>query len=258
MKKFNIKVNNSSEYWSSFDGELTVYGYLKWSESASQLLLDKIILFAWDYLCLSNKFGISLPVKSFKDINHLQKEFDLYIKEFNDFRYHNPIFFMQTENNNWLFPSYLFTNIEDQPEKIVCIDPIIKFNQIGDKRISHSSAMPLRVELNIGLKGIHLCYYLDNDIFNSWIDNKKTKRDPEIGGKDLWVDNSELAYLNTPRLNSFLRDLKKLCFEYGATEFEFENLGLNDFCEDGVMFSGEVIYYEDIVDMLKPHQRIVN
>ncbi len=102
-----------------------------------------------------------------------------------------------------------------------------------------------------------LICYIDNDIFNLWIDNKKTKRDPNIGGKGFWVDNSELAYLNTPRLNSFLRDLKKLCFDYGANKFEFENLGLNDFSEDGVLFDGEVIYYEDTVGLLMPHQKIV-
>jgi hypothetical protein len=258
MKKFDIKVNDSSEYWSDFEGELSIYGYLKWSELASKSLLDKIVFFAWDYYCLSQKFGIALPVKVFNDIRHLQMNFDLYKNEFNDFRYHNPMLFMQTEGKNWLFPSYLFVNTEGEPQKIVSIDPFIKLDQIGEKKISSSSSMPIRIELTIGLKETQLVYYLDNDIFNSWIDNKKTKRDPEIGGKDLWVDNSDLAYLNTPRLNSFLRDLKKLCFEYGATDFEFENLGLNDFCEDGVMFNGKVVYYEDIVELLEPHQRIVS
>ncbi len=254
MKKFDIRVNNSSVYWSDFEGETSVYGFIKWVNKESlELFFDKIVSFSWDYICLSTRMGIAMPVKLFESIDIFETEYNLYKSKYDDVRYHNPLLFMHTYNGAWVFPSILFTDINKSAERIVSIDSIVK---LKDLKNQYTNA-PVKVALDIGVNGVRLYYYLTNDIFNSWIDNKKTKGDPEIGGKGCWVDNSELAYLNTPRLNSFLRDLKKLCFEYGATEFEFEDLGLNDFCADGVLFNGEVVYYEDIVDILQPHQRIV-
>lgn len=253
MKK---KVENPSSYWSDFEGELSVYGYLKWQRFDS--MLENVTSFTWDYINLSKKFGIALPVRTFQSRFDFETEYLDYKVKFQDKRQHNPMFFIQNHGDNWLFPSVLFVSEKDEPKKVVCIEPLTEFEEVNGKRISNSSSMPLRVSLDIGTNGIQLSYYLDNDIFNSWIDNKKTKRDPNIGGKGFILDNSELAYLNTPRLNSFLRDLKALCFKYGATEFEFEDLGLNDFCEDGVMFDGEVVYYEDIVELLAPEHRIVS
>lgn len=257
MKRFDIKVNNSSYYWSGFEGELSVYGFIRWKGAESlELFFNKIVCFAWDYIFLSKKFGIAMPVKSFENIHHFVREYQIYKNKFDDVKYHNPLLFIHSLNDVWVFPSILFTEIEKQPEKIVCIEPILKLEEVKGKYISNSSSMPIKVGLDIGAREVQLFYYLDNDLFNLWIDNKKTKRDPNIGGRGLWVDNSELAYLNAPRLNSFLRDLKKLCFEYGATEFEFENLGLQDFSENGVLFDNEIVYYEDIYEILAPQHRL--
>ena len=35
-----------------------------------------------------------------------------------------------------------------------------------------------------------------------------------------------------------------------AIDFDFEDLGLNDFTENGVLFNDEVLFYEDIYDLL--------
>lgn len=102
--------------------------------------------------------------------------------------------------------------------------------------------------------GNHLSLHclIDNDIFCSEVDNKKVKRDPEIGGKRCWVDNRATTKLNVPRLNSFLRDLKALCIEFGANDFSFENTLDADpenpdyFTEKRVMIDGKYYYYEDI------------
>jgi hypothetical protein len=257
MKRFGIKVSNSSYYWSDFEGELCIYGFIRWKEAKSlKLFYNDIVQFAWDYIILSQKFGIAMSVRSFENIHHFESEYRTYKNKFNDVRNHNPLLFLHLLNNVWMFPSLLFTDLEKQPDKVICINPILKIEEIEGECISHSSSMPIKVGLDIGSKGIQLYYYLDNDLFNLFIDNKKTKRDPNIGGKGFWVDNSELAYLNTPRLNSFLRDLKKLCFQYGATEFEFENLGLKDFSENGILFDNEIVYYEDIYDMLPSKHQI--
>ncbi|KPH14715.1 hypothetical protein [Chryseobacterium sp. ERMR1:04] len=64
------------------------------------------------------------------------------------------------------------------------------------------------------------------------------------------IDNSETAYLNTPRFNSFLRDFIILCFEYGATDLEFDDLEYENISEQGILFGNEIVYYEDIYDLL--------
>lgn len=252
MKKKDIKVEASSDYWSDFEGELSVYGFFKWrGANCLSAFTDRIISFTWEYIKLSQKYGIAQPVKSFENIHHFEMEYMEYKSCFEDERKHNPMLFIQVLKNSWLFPSVLFVDVKKPPESIVCIDPWLRLEEVKGQKISHSSSMPLKVALDIGTGGIDLWYYLDNDIFNLGLENKKCR---EV---EYLVDNSDLAYLNTPRLNSFLRDLKKLCFEYGATDFEFENLGLDDFTEKGVLFNNEIVYYEDIVDILEPHQRIV-
>ena len=238
MKRFDVKVNDLARYWSDFEGDLSVYYHFVWDKFDSQTDLRNFIK---SYIKIAEKYKIAVPINTLDNLD-LQPVslYPLYKKE-----------------GYYYYPTYLFVSAKDKiAQKIISIDPLISMENSLKKSNSHGS-IPIRVELSMREDKLKLLCYIDNDVFNLWIDNKKTKQDPEIGGKNLWVDNSELAYLNTPRLNSFLRDLKSLCFKCGATEFEFENLGLNDFCEDGVMFNGKVVYYEDIVELLPPHQRIV-
>lgn len=234
----NIKVNNPSDYWCDFEGDLCVYYTYTWNEVP---LLDDQINFIREYIYIAEKYKIAIPINNLDVLNLETASF----------------YSLYERDGNYFYQSYLFLSIEDQvAQKIISVDPLITLENSKTKFSSHGS-IPIRVELMMREKETKLVCYIDNDIFNSWIDNKKTKQDPEIGVKGLWIDNSDLAYLNTPRLNSFLRDLKKLCFEYKANNFEFENIGLQDFSENGVLFDGEVIYYEDIVEILKPNQKIV-
>jgi len=39
--------------------------------------------------------------------------------------------------------------------------------------------------------------------------------------------------------------------------FEFEDLGLNDFSENGVLLDNELVYYEDIADILLAKHQIL-
>ena len=56
-------------------------------------------------------------------------------------------------------------------------------------------------------------------------------------------DNTELAMLNTPRLNGFLRDLRMLGDRYGGTWFFESNIQVVD--EHAIPINGEVLYYSD-------------
>lgn len=245
MKKIDIKVENSSKYWTDFEGELSVYYHLKWIDDNAKIkFINNEANFIKKYVSLSYKYGLVIPLNY--DEQNLPIEYQEYKlnNEAKGVSGSNLMYFMYKYNTNLVYPSKLFTSINDKaPKTIINIDPYTELEEI-EKVYLHYGGMPFRVELLKKETEIKILCYLDNDIFNLSLENKKC-RDFEYP-----IDNSDLAYLNTPRLNSFLRELKKLCFEFGANEFEFENLGLIDYSENGVLFSKEIIYYEDIYDML--------
>jgi hypothetical protein len=252
MGKHN-KVENSSKYWADFEGELSIYYHLKWTgESSVRKFISNELYFFKKYMSLAHKYGVVVPNCNEYNLFEAYQEYSLR-NETNGIKSNYFIYYMYDYNkNNLVYPTILFTDLnKKKPITIINIDPFTELKDIETVSVNFG-AVPLRVESWEKGTNFEIICYIDNDIFNLELYNKKTKYE-----FDNFVDNSELAYLNTPRLNSFLRDLKKLCFEYGATGFEFENLGLNDFCEDGVMFNGEVIYYEDVVDLLLPEHRIV-
>lgn len=237
MKKAStIKVEKSSNYWVDFEGDSSVYYHIKWNSKAAIEYFNKTYQeFIQRYIQLTNKFRLAITLN--KESNSALDEIllsNFYLKD-----------------NNYIYPSELFLDSNsEKADLLISIDPKLTLIESNKRESSHGS-IPLRVELLVRESEIKILCYIDNDIFNLSLDNKK------CAPFEYPIDNSDLAYLNTPRLNSFLRDLKKLCFEFGASDFEFEDLGLYDFCEDGVKFGEEVVYYEDIVEMLKPHQRIV-
>jgi hypothetical protein len=252
MRKYE-KVENSSKYWSDFEGELSAYYHLKWlGESSVNMFIINELEFIKKYVLLTHKYGFAIPINYNEE--NLFDEYEKYKlkNEVNGISGSNLMFYLYKFGNDLVYPSNFFIDLNNEEYKtIIQINPITELTNIETAHSKYGS-IPFTVEMFKKAEEIKLVCYLDNDIFNLWIDNKKTKDEFERP-----VDNSELAYLNTPRLNSFLRDLKKLCFEYGAIDFEFENLGLQDFSENGVLFNGEVIYYEDIVEILEPHQKIV-
>ncbi|MFH6990498.1 hypothetical protein ACHRVW_22395 [Flavobacterium collinsii] len=252
MKKYR-KVRKSSEYWTDFEAELSTYYHYRWlGKSCVGKFSINELDFIKKYVLLTYKYGFAIPINY--DEENLIIDFENYKlkNEANGIQGSNLMFYIYKYGDDLVYSSKLFTDLNDKEYKLVTqINPIIEHKDIETTRIGYGS-IPLRIELIKKSEEIEVVCYLDNDIFNLWIDNKKTKCEFENP-----IDNSELAYLNTPRLNSFLRDLKKLCFEYGANDFEFENLGLLDFSENGVLFDGEVVYYEDTVELLLPHQRIV-
>lgn len=241
-----IKVDNSSDYWIDFEGELSIYGFIHWKgEELTHMFWDKKIQFGWEYYYLSKKYGLACSVYPYDNIRDYEQMFTSYKNKFEDKREHNPILFMHVYKQMWAIPSYLFINLNEKPKRIVSANPIIELENL---KYRHPN-WPVKIALDIGFKTTTIYYYIDNDLFNLGLENKKCREFKYP------IDNSDLAYLNTPRLNSFIRDLKKLCFKYGATDFEFENLGLIDFTENGVLLDGEIIYYEDIYDILPDEHR---
>ncbi|WBX98251.1 hypothetical protein [Chryseobacterium gambrini] len=243
MKIFN-RVKNSSKYWGDFESEYSSYYYLRWiGEDELNKFINNELDFFKKYILLTNKYGFALPVNCNENnlVNSLALEKSKnqgYGKSSWYFMFH-----IYQVGDNLIYPSDLFIDLNDKSFKtIVNIDPIIELKD--DKAAHINYAPPVNIELREKNNKIELIFYLDNDVFNSGLENKKCFE------FEYPINNSDLAYLNTPRLNSFLRDLKILCFEFGASEFEFENLGLQDFNENGVFFNEEILFYEDIYDLL--------
>ncbi len=59
------------------------------------------------------------------------------------------------------------------------------------------------------------------------------------------IDNSILAFNNTPRLNSFIRDLKKLWIKKYHGKVEVTHSWKDITTEEGILLDGKIIYQED-------------
>jgi hypothetical protein len=231
--------NKPSDYWGDFEGDLSVYYHFVWNEPDSMAyFLSNEKEFAERFIYIAQKYGIAVPINGI----------DYFIASNCSF------YSLYEKGDKHFYPSDIFTNVEDEkPQRLISVDPLLSLSESELKSSSHGS-IPFRVEIFKRTKEIKVLCYLDNDIFNKRLYNKKVY---DLTKSTLSIDNSELAYLNTPRLNSYLRELKKLCAEFKMNVFEFEDLGLEDFSENGVLLGNEVIYYEDIVDILLPKHQIV-
>lgn len=246
MENNRQKVKNTSEFWIDYEGEKTVYFYYKWDSQESQKkLLFNEIEFLKKYVLLSFKYGILLPNSI--DLSNYENKIEEIVNQNKGTLPENWISF------NWLYlldgslanSSILFTQRNEKitSERILNIGLLRTFEQTLDE--GH------------GFYGypLHICFY-KNYIY-IYIDNNAFLLEIFDKNPDNIIDNSELAYLNSTRLNSFLRDFKKLCFEFGATTFEFENQFEFGFSEDGVLFGEEILNYEDVFDLLPEKHRYV-
>ncbi|MCO7224372.1 hypothetical protein [Pleionea sp. CnH1-48] len=148
------------------------------------------------------------------------------------------------------FPSTLFVKNKGKIEKKNIVDAprLIEVEDIGNESYSYFEE-PLCL---LHTKDC-MALYIKSDVFLQEFWNKKLKYSSNSELHTHYVDNSDLAYLNTPRFNSFLRDFKKLMRSYGGT---FSTDLLTEYTsESGILLGNEVVYYEDIVELIdKSHQ----
>jgi hypothetical protein len=251
MKK---QVPNPSNYWSDFESD-TVYYIFKWSGTTAQKTLEtreKDFLTA--FASLTFKYGIALP--HYNDLSEVDKWLDTlethvdmaYPENWIHFRF-NELYQSHDKLGN---SSILFVKNKDgiSRKRIVNLETLATFEETVDNP-GNGSAYPVHIDFfkdQITLR-------IQNDVFFTELDNKKTKSDESLGAKGNWVDNAELATLNTPRFNSFLNEFKILALQYGA-EFLFENYYDNEgepprfFTEEGILMEGEIVCYEDVMSVL--------
>ncbi|OVE55808.1 hypothetical protein B0E34_16465 [Chryseobacterium mucoviscidosis] len=221
----------SNKYWA--DGELFAsYGYyFNNIEQNIELFIDK-------YLSVAIKYGINLPSLvddcNTYDIQYLKEQ---YIK-----------------SDEILTRLLLRKSYSNKIEQYITISHMFLNDYNG-----HIKAMIYK-DLDFFIKIAHndeisvKSYYigLQTNAFFSEIEGYNQD------GNRIYVDNSELSFLNTTRLNSYIRDLTILMFEFGAEEFDFSNEydiydknGISELYEDIYLkIKGEVLFYEDIYDLL--------
>lgn len=235
------KINNTSEYWKEMDYDVSAFN-ISWNTKESQMFLEhKTSDFICSYILLTYKYGILLPhniteltnlKQVINEINVESESIDSSIwKKFN---------YLYSYNNNLLYHSLLFVQKGRYEkifaEKIVNADLLLTYEDILNMN-DNFYAEPATI---IFFKNYFFLTF-NADAFFDELSNDNA---------DILIDNSETAYLNTPRFNSFLRDFIILCFEYGATDVKFEKLHYENITEQGILFRNEIVYYEDIYDLL--------
>lgn len=242
-----LKVKNTSDFWYFHDE----YDFGEWyfPENKSNGK-DDFVQFMKSYISLTNKYGMLISLSNDKNyipdtgisglyetnckglyknlfISKLFIKIDneIVLKEIKDFRELNSI-----DNN-----------IED-----LGIDSIIK--NISNNSIKYQIPSSYIVVKTDALS--------EKISFNSTDELKYTDELLVRKGSLYGIDNSELAYLNTPRFNSFLRDLGKLYESFGSKiVFDSKNPETSEY---GILLGGDIVYYEDIVDILEEEYRIVD
>lgn len=237
----------SKNYW--IDIEVAIWGYL-WTNETKAFILNHRQKFLTKYISLCVKFGINVPVSILSGMTTEELAKTVLKSEmYNDWYFIHKLY-LHDNPKKLSFPDFLFYSFEG---KVIHgyfsgINPIVEFSEESSEGNSPNKIWSFSNEKNKSI-----LFYLDTDAFFSEISNRLTSFD-HIS----FYDNSLFSYLNTTRLNSYIRDLTYLMFEFGATELLFDNAiemlregEVSEYIQDIYLkVSGEVLFYEDIYDLL--------
>lgn len=242
-----MKVNNFEyNYWNYH--EMAAWGY--YFEDVTKVFNNEQE-FLTKYILLTFKYGINIP----QIITQHELDLDEYImflrKQMPKEKYIRwgsliGLMYFSKEVNTRIYNCFMYVkNKQDETTSYIHKDP------------SYPQLFQLFGSKNDNLYSFYL--ELNSDAFFSKLENSKIKN-PFSG---IIVDNSDLAYLNTPRLNSFIRDLSNLMVEFGASKMEFSNL--NEDCsiqeskfykDNYLLIENEVIFFEDISELYPDNLRL--
>lgn len=239
----NTEKIQSSNFWVDFESDTYELTYsLKLENNFKS---NSIISFYAEYISISNKYGIGMPWNNMELSKKKDNMTPLEMKSiFNGFFAYN--------NFTMYIPSNLFIykNNEIVVEEIIDTNSLTTLKDaIKTKKKFCHPPLSIRCFASDLFFGLQLS--ISNDVFFSKLDNSKTKAFFTEKTSSVQVDNSELAVLNTSRLNSYLRDLKQLCLSFGLSDFIYNNsydldgTNLPHFSENGVLVDNSLIFYED-------------
>lgn len=201
--------------------------------------IDFFELFKFKYHSISLKYGIN--VSYFDRRTDINEKDDISLNP-------NEIFgsmFYDSKNDVGGIPCYMY--IKDTDESIKLNLQNNRYSPLIDMRCFYVSKKDkYAISLNL-----YTCNFFPQYLM--W-DNSESK--------DILVDNSDLFYLNTTRYNSYIRELKRLFKNLNITDYNFAS-GINEFSKDHsihnkeelLKIGNEVIFYEDVYDLLKENER---
>ncbi len=245
----DLKVKNSSDYWYYHDEWDVAYWYFEGLKKGMEKDSEG---FFYKYLSLTRKYQILVPtVDLLKEELDIENLYEYYLSICDEHRstHLNWIYVV----NNIILPIALFVKIDGEivKKEVLDVNELVFLDEIG-LSVGKTFEGPINFSHYDDIGAIYIS--IQNDALFPSLSNRKVWNDFDNNS----IDNSELAYLNAPRFNSFLRDLKKLCVSYGGTlEFDIWD-EKESVSKHGILFDGEVIYYEDIVDLLEEKYRIVD
>lgn len=252
MKKKSIIVHDTSRYWYYNDEEDKVWWFF------NNFKIDSFFSeFYEKYYLLTKKYQILNTIKDYRSNDF-----------FLDRKINNLSCFYNLNNSGLIFPTSLFTQVNYTIEKknIIDVNKLLTLEDVknSSKYLQYYFDEPIRI-VEFGKKDNDMCInnihiFIRNDVFFSSLFNTRTYSSEDVNVELNGINNSELAYLNTPRFNSFFRDFKKLCISYGAEfSYEIEIYETEDLVSpEGIFLDKEIIYYEDIVEMLDEQYQIVD
>jgi hypothetical protein len=269
-----VRIKNVSQFWWSDDAEYMYWHFLWKNEEARTHVTNDQRTFLKTYISITHKYQILLPAIEFVIKDDI---LDGYLQSVK-LTFGNPkvipfhgLYDLDLvedaigEKIGYTYPSKIFVDNEKGEIRSEILIDVLHLNTVNE--LKRRGYEPVKIGFTSSSASMSIYVKVSSDclfpVLFPW--NGKVSQSirdgyrPEFYTKN--IDNSELAYLNTPRLNSFLRELKKLCLFYGG-EFTFENLIDEDpnkpswINENGILMNGEIIYYEDIIELLDEKYRV--
>lgn len=269
-----IRVRNVSHYWWGDDVDYMYWHFLwKTKEARSHVVNDRMA-FLKKYIAITHQYQMLLPAIEFvlkynALDDYLQSE-KLTAGDSGVIPFHG-LYDLDLaedvigEKIGHKYPSKIFVDNEKGEIRPEILTDIYHLNAVNN--LKRGGYEPVKVGFTFSSERISIYVKTSSDclfpILFPWNGkvSQAIKDGERVEFRQKNIDNSELAYLNTPRFNSFLRELKKLCLHYGA-EFTFENLIDEDpdkpywINENGILINGEIICYEDVAGILDEKYKV--
>lgn len=248
MKK---EIDNPLDHWKGFEDYALWYFYWDAKDAVEYLNIYKETFYR-KYIELTKKWGILIPtLEFFKQELNIQDVASVALNKGDQggmARWLRLSSMYILESKNVIaYPTLMFikdSGGEIKSRVLVDVNRMLEVNYIDDQGLDEL------VKIWVSVNDSAACIYviLRSNAFYSSVWNKNARN---------YVDNYELALLNTPRFNSFLRDLKNLCFEFKATNSKFDNCLLeHEQNQNGILLQNEIIFYEDVAGMIPNDFRI--
>lgn len=247
----------SQNYWKN--DLFGVWGFY-WSEKSMFRILENKLTFIEKYIKICIKYGINIPI-DFCDGNDLDGVKDLFFYRLNKTLIKDKEWYMLFKLYNKgnmsypIFPCLLYIKNDKSiySDNYIGVEELTIYNQENIIKKDFSELIKIWAYINEDDTNPTITFYLNTNAFFSEFESYSYSQ-----GKIIPIDNSDLAFLNTTRFNSFMRDLTILFFEFGAKEFAFDDL-IQEYDDKGnskyfkdifLLVKGEVLFYEDIHDLL--------